>query len=356
MTNLERWTPTGIDPVDRAVATWRPASMVPAQFKDKDGHVQLADLQLAGMWLYALEVPPVPNLPAVYVIKGRVGIMAELQRALIARAGWDLEVVESTADAATVRIRRAGDRQWKPAVTVTMADAKRAGWTNRKKADVPSNYELIPDRMLAARACTKAISLYAPGALVGIAAPAAHVAELDEESSADMGETAAEGSRLVPPRSVGPSGATIPEHLREPEVDPETRAKLIVRVEALTDEQRDALGAVVHPMKVPNLRSARFTAAHAALLERLVAETEARVLGVDVEMVLFEAMNRARVGAPTVPGPVSVEDPPPPDVPQPGSGHVRVAGDERPPVEVYDNSPEARGYASYASDDPGRPF
>lgn len=335
MTDVERWAPTGIDLVDRAVATWRPASMVPAQFKDKDGNVKLADLQLAGMWLYALDVPPIPNLPAVYVVHGRVGIMAELQRALVARAGWDLWVVESSAERATVCIRRQGDRDWKPDVTVTMAEAHQAGWTKPAKSGELSNYVKIPDRMLAARACTKAISLYAPGALAGIAAPAARVAQLDEEpSDVDaLGEVPAgpEGSRLVAPRSVAPSGATIPEHLREPEVDEDIRAGLLERIAALDEPTTRALAAVCKQLRIPNVRTARFTRAHGALLDRLINET--------------------------VSGPVPGGDPPPaagapPRVAPTGPGV---------PDDVYDDSPEAVEAdwqpASYEDpDDPGRPF
>ena len=316
MTDLERWAPTGIDTVDRAVATWRPANLVPQQFKDKDGHVQIADLALAAHWLHALDVDPVPNLPQVYVIKGRVGIMAELQRALLARAGWDLEIVETTNQRATVRIRPAPAGNWKPDVTVTMADAEKAGWT--KESGGYSNYKLIPDRMLIARACTKAISLYAPGVLHGITAATATIAQLIED---DTVEADAPPVRMVPPRSVAPSGATIPEHLREPAIDDNVRRYLLFQVENLTENQRDRLGAIVHPMLMPNLKSSRFTVAHGALLERLLAE-------------IIQTSGPA-LGAPT----------PPRETP---------AGPDPIPDHVYDDTPESRGYdedlqpASYA--------
>jgi hypothetical protein len=178
VTDLERWHPTGIMEVDRAVAVWRPASMAPAQFKDANGRVRVDDLALAACWLYALDISPIPNLPDMYVVKGRVQMMAALQRALVAREGYDLDVVEATATRAVVRISRPpGD--WHT-VTVTMEQAERAGWTRRAKPDQPSNYELIPDRMLLARACTKAINMYAPGVLRGIAAAGATVAPLDD--------------------------------------------------------------------------------------------------------------------------------------------------------------------------------
>jgi hypothetical protein len=176
VTDIERWHPTGITDVDLAVAMWRPASMAPAQFKDPNGRVRVDDLGLAAAYAYVLEIPPIPNLPDLYVVKGRVGIMAALQRAMAAREGYDLDVVEATATRAVVRISRPPG-PWHP-VTVTMEQAERAGWTRRAKPDQPSNYELIPDRMLLARACTKAINMYAPGVLRGIAAAGAPVAPL----------------------------------------------------------------------------------------------------------------------------------------------------------------------------------
>jgi hypothetical protein len=173
--------------------------MAPAQFKDPTGRVRVDDLALAACWAFALDIPPIPNLPDLYVIKGRVGIMAALQRALVARAGYDLDAVEATATKAVVRISRPpGD--WHT-VTVTMEQAERAGWTRRSKPDVPSNYETIPDRMLLARACTKAINMYAPGVLRGIAAAGSTVAPLDDDVD-DVGR----GEPASGPVPIGESG------------------------------------------------------------------------------------------------------------------------------------------------------
>ena len=166
-TEVVHWTPSGIDPVDRAVTHYRKSSLAPAQFKDKAGHVKVEDLALAAAWLYALDVPTIPNLPQpVRVIGGRgehdgrpAAHPLEPGR-LRHRSGGGERRTQ-----ATVRIRQMGGR-WKPPVTVTMDQAARAGWTKRKgeHSDTPSNYELMPERMLVARACTKAISnLYARG-------------------------------------------------------------------------------------------------------------------------------------------------------------------------------------------------
>src|SRR5262252_6819020 len=103
-----RWEPTGIAEIDLAVARWRPASMVPESFKDKDGNIRLDDLGLAACICYDLGVSPRINLPQLFVIKGAVRLMASLQRALAARAGWDLEEIETGPRACAWRIRPAG--------------------------------------------------------------------------------------------------------------------------------------------------------------------------------------------------------------------------------------------------------
>jgi hypothetical protein len=153
--------PTGIDRVDLATRTWQASSLLPAHFRNTDGSVKVADLQIASLTLNALDIDPVRNLPDVYVVNGRCGLMAEVQRAIAARDGWELELVEATPMSATWRIRRPGG-QWKLA-TVTMAQAVKAGWTRNKC------YETMPERMLSARACTLAVSLNAPGILRGMA-------------------------------------------------------------------------------------------------------------------------------------------------------------------------------------------
>jgi hypothetical protein len=326
VTALERWTPTGIDEIDRAVATWRPASMVPAQFKTKAGAVNVEDLALAAHWLHVLDVPPLPNIPDVYVIKGRVGLMAALQRALAARAGYDLEVTEETDQRATVRIRPAGGA-WKPSVTVTIEQARQAGWADRSANNPyePSNYEKIPARMLAARACTHALDLYAAGVRRGIAAAAVSVAEpADNDEFGDLppgpaavGEVRPSGPgdqpRQVPARSVAPDGSTIAEHLREPAVSEEVRAQLVARVEALDGPTADELRDICRALGLPNLRTGRFTRAHGALLARLIDEAIANAETVEAD------------------GPV--------------------------PEGVYDDTPEAGGYdPDDDALDPGRPF
>lgn len=176
---LAHYEPTGIREVDRAVARWSLSTLCPAHFKDKDGNVRKADLALACVVLWELGVPVSRNLSEVFVVRASVGFTGKLLSALGRRVGWDLGMVEETATTSTWRIRNLRDcgaqpcpddecRHWRPSRTTTMDMAKQAGWTRRKREDLPSAYETMPERMLGWRSMTWLIDHYAPGVRLGI--------------------------------------------------------------------------------------------------------------------------------------------------------------------------------------------
>lgn len=202
---LEHWEPTGIPAVDSAVRRWLPASMCPSHFKDKDGNVRVADLALACLVLYDLRVPPRPNLPQVFVVRGAVGFTGKLLSALAMREGWDLEEVGTANDgSATWRIRRMDNcladacPHWKPPRTTTMEMARKAGWTKRKRDDLPSAYETMGERMLSWRSITWLIDHYAPGVRLGIES------NLPEGAALDWADYDATGPELVGEVGEGP--------------------------------------------------------------------------------------------------------------------------------------------------------
>jgi hypothetical protein len=321
--------------VKRAVAYWSvPARMAAAaQSYINDGQVDVPAVAFAAARLEMLHVDPLENLPDTFVIyddkKGTFsfGMYATLQRALIERVGYRIDFKE-LADDHVIGVMVFPDKSESSPLRIDgqLGDIKKYAAKNKR------NYDDKPRRMYEARCSTELISLYASGALRSIVTGAGIIDYTEGEPSGNGTEsspaaTSPEGSLQVPARSVAPSGATIPEHLREPEVDPGVRARLLERVAGLTGEQLDALGGIVHPAKVPNLRSARFTAAHGLLLDRLISEVELRI-----------------------PGPVPREGPPPSgDAPQPASAGVHGTGDDQPPLSAY---PEAQ----YTPTDPGRPF
>ena len=149
--------------IQRAADIWCDSSLLPFHYRDKDGNAMIAEVLLACGVLLDLDLAPRLCLPETFVVKGRLGFMAGIYRTLAARDGWDLDVAELDAEHATVTMinERRGGRMHQ--VTVTMEMAKRAGWVTRNP-----NYQTMPERMLAARACTWAVSLYAPGVMHGI--------------------------------------------------------------------------------------------------------------------------------------------------------------------------------------------
>jgi hypothetical protein len=173
---VARWEPTQIREVDLAVAYWLRAPLLPYHYRDRDGKARVGDVVIACLLLDALGVSPRAALAETFVIKGRVGFKGTLLAALAARVGWDLEPVSESPESSTWRIRRLDDcppkvcPHWYPPKTITMAEAKQAGWTKRSTSnpEQPSQYELIPDRMLSWRCITWLIDHHAPGVRFGI--------------------------------------------------------------------------------------------------------------------------------------------------------------------------------------------
>ena len=123
----------------------------------------ISEVLLACGVLLDLDLSPRLCLPETYVVKGRLGLMASIQRTLASREGYDLDLAAIDDQHATVTIINAHRGGKMHEVTVTMDMAKKAGWVTRNQ-----NYQTMPERMLAARACTWAISLYAPEVMHGI--------------------------------------------------------------------------------------------------------------------------------------------------------------------------------------------
>jgi hypothetical protein len=74
------------------------------------------------------------------------------------------------------------------------------------------------------------------------------------------------------PFGEAPDGSTIPKALREPPCPPEWRAELLTRLAALDRSALAALENWKDELGLPNVRSHRFTKAHAARVMRLTHE------------------------------------------------------------------------------------
>lgn len=78
-----------------------------------------------------MNLPPMTAFSTLHVVNGRVGLSAELMRAMVYQRNLgEIEVTEHGSDKCAVRCRRAGSDNWQ-VFTYTMEDAKRAGLSGR---------------------------------------------------------------------------------------------------------------------------------------------------------------------------------------------------------------------------------
>lgn len=109
----------------------------------------------------ALDVPAFWALQSMHVIDGKLGLTAELMRALVVRAGHAVRVVERTDTHAVVEIQRR-DRADAYRAEFTMAEAAAAGLSGK------ANWKRYPKAMLVARATSIAVRDECPDVLFGV--------------------------------------------------------------------------------------------------------------------------------------------------------------------------------------------
>ena len=110
----------------------------------------------------AFEIDPLTALQNIYVVHGRPGMYAKFKVGLAQAHGHRITDIEYSPESCTVEGQRKGTDQV-VRITVTMDDAKRAGWTSNKK------YSETPADMLWARAASRVVDRIASDALFGIA-------------------------------------------------------------------------------------------------------------------------------------------------------------------------------------------
>jgi hypothetical protein len=112
----------------------------------------------------AIGLDPLTSLQNIYVVHARPGMYAKLKVALAQAAGHDVWVEELTPARVTVCGRRKGWPQEQVVrVTITMDQARQAGWTSN------AAYTKTPMDMLYARAASRAVDQIAADTLHGIA-------------------------------------------------------------------------------------------------------------------------------------------------------------------------------------------
>lgn len=110
-----------------------------------------------------LGLAPMTALRSIHLVEGRVTLAADLQLALVKRAGVKHRWVRTDAEVATVELVRAGDAAF--TFSYGIEDAKRAGLADKQ------NWRRHTPAMLRARAITAAIRAYCPDILTTVYDP-----------------------------------------------------------------------------------------------------------------------------------------------------------------------------------------
>jgi hypothetical protein len=169
--------------------------------------------------LYGREVGlgPITTLQNTYVVHGKVGVSAEIMRAMVFSAGHQIVFEESTSATCRVRGRRAGSDDWST-VQWTIDDAKRAGLVRKD-----SGWVTFPRRMLQARASSELCQMVFPDVIHGFVT----VEELEDAAAAN-GQIPAE-TTTVQRKAGAKKAAQTPakaEPIPSPQPAPDSRPEL----------------------------------------------------------------------------------------------------------------------------------
>ena len=260
------------------------STMCPEQFKGKPDEIAIVGYSLADNGIRL----SINTLPQCYVVHNRPGYMAQIQTAMAAMHGYDIHPVGSKCDEQSATVEVVTPKGERHQVTFTMAEARRAGLDKNPG----QMYHKWATNMLVARATTRAIGWYCPQVKLGLAGTV-NVDELAAVEAAagtpvDADPATGEIVDAARPMRDAPDGATIPEALREPAIDPIERQALLDRLVELDASQPDVVARVrdeARELAIPNLRSNRVTRAHGALLRRLLDEALEAAEPVDGEVV-----------------------------------------------------------------------
>lgn len=129
----------------------------------------------------SLGLDPLTSLQQIYVVKGRPGMYAKLKVALAQARGHRVWDEEYSAETVTVAGQRKGSEDV-VRITLTIADAKRASWTDN------AAYSKTPADMLWARCASRVVDRIAADVLMGIAS----IEDLD-----DLDEPAPPAARVT---------------------------------------------------------------------------------------------------------------------------------------------------------------
>lgn len=124
--------------------------------------------------LYGAEmgIGPMQSLNSIHVIEGRASMSPELMRAMVARYGHRIDVIENSNEACEMKgIRK--DTESTATVRWTMADAKKAGLVGK------TNWDKYPRAMLMARCTSELCRILFPDIIAGLSYTPEEVASIE---------------------------------------------------------------------------------------------------------------------------------------------------------------------------------
>lgn len=171
--------------------------------------VAIANATAAVLQGITLGLDPMTALQQIYVVHGRPGMYARIKVALLQSRGHEVWTEDLSDSRCVVAGRRAGSTQIQR-VTVTMEQARKAGWTSN------AAYTKTPQDMLYARAVGRVCDRVAPDVLMGIAS----IEEIQDtvQATAEVGD----GVRTVAARKrAAPALAAAAAPVEEPPLEAE---------------------------------------------------------------------------------------------------------------------------------------
>jgi hypothetical protein len=158
-----------------------------AEQKAEAREMAIANATAAVLQGITLGLDPMTALQQIYIVHGRPGMYSEIKVALVKSRGHEVWTEDISDTRAVVCGRRKGT-DYIERVTVTMDQARKAGWTTNQA------YSKTPQDMLYARAAGRVCDRVAPDVLMGIAS----VEEIQDTIQAEA--TVGNGTRTVTPR------------------------------------------------------------------------------------------------------------------------------------------------------------
>jgi hypothetical protein len=159
-----------------------------------------------------LGLDPMTAMQQIYIVHGRPGMYTEIKVALVKSRGHEVWTEDISDSRAVVCGRRKGS-EYTERVTVTMDQARKAGWTTNQA------YTKTPQDMLYARAAGRVCDRIAPDVLMGIAS----VEEIQDTIQVEA--TVGNGTRTVSPRKRAAAAPAITAAAEDPPLEAETVAE-----------------------------------------------------------------------------------------------------------------------------------